>query len=109
MDRFLAGAWGRGLLLEYVVLEVVTVLLVRGKLSVAARVGRLLLEAEELEFVPCSDLFALTMERFSNQAGTCLSFADAAIEEVARSRAEGQILSFDEEFRKLSGLRINPE
>ena len=44
------------------------------------------------------------MERFSNQAGTRLSFADATIMGVARSRADGLILSFDEEFRKVAGL-----
>jgi len=41
---------GRGLLLEYVFLEVATVLLVRRDLGVVARVGRLLLDAEELDF-----------------------------------------------------------
>ena len=50
------------------------------------------------------DLFLETMERFSNQAGTRLSFADATIMGVARSRADGLILSFDEEFRKVAGL-----
>lgn len=109
MDQFLADRWGRGLLLEYVFLEIVTVLLARRDLSVATRVGRLLLDADELEFVPCSDLFAQILNRFSYQADTRLSFADAAIEEVARSRADGYLLSFDEEFRKLSGLHVNPE
>jgi predicted nucleic acid-binding protein len=109
MDRFLSGTWGRGLLLEYVFLEIMTVLLLRRDLAVAARVGRILLEAEELEFVPCSDLFLPTLDRFSNQGGTRLSFADAAIASVAHSRADGLLLSFDEEFRQISGLRVNPE
>jgi predicted nucleic acid-binding protein len=109
MDRFLAGTWGKGLLLEYVYLEIMTVLLLRRDLSVATRVGRILLDAEELEFVPCSDLFIETMAIFSNQGGTRLSFADATIASVARSRAGGLILSFDEEFRKIAGLRVNPE
>jgi uncharacterized protein len=109
MDRFLSGTWGRGLLLEYVFLEIMTVLLLRRDLAVATRVGRILLEAEELEFVPCSDLFLPTMESFSNQGRTRLSFADAAIASVAQSRADGLLLSFDEEFRRISGLRINPE
>jgi predicted nucleic acid-binding protein len=109
MDRFLAGTWGRGLLLEYVYLEIMTVLLLRRDLSVAARVGRILLDAAELEFVPCSDLFIETIESFSSQSGTRLSFADAAIASIARSRADGLILSFDEEFRKIAGLRVNPE
>ena len=42
---------------EYVFLEIVTVLLVRRDLEAAVRVGQLLLEAQELEFVLCSDLF----------------------------------------------------
>jgi predicted nucleic acid-binding protein len=108
MDRFLAGEWGKGLLLEYIFLEIVTVLLVRRDHAVAARVGRILLDAAELEFVPCSDLFVETMQDFSIQAGTRLSFADAAMLGVARSRADGLILSFDEEFRKISGLHVNP-
>ena len=109
MHRFLAGAWGQGLLLEYVYLEIVTVLLVRRDLSIATRIGRVLLHAAELEFVPCSDLFLETVEAFSTQAGTRLSFADAAIAGVARSRADGRILSFDEEFKKVSDLHINPD
>jgi predicted nucleic acid-binding protein len=108
MDRFLAGEWGKGLLLEYVFLEIVTVLLVRRDHSVAARVGQILLNASELEFVPCSDLFLETMRSFSSQAGTRLSFADSAIAAVARTQAGGLILSFDEEFRKISGLHMNP-
>jgi predicted nucleic acid-binding protein len=109
MDQFLAGTWGRGLLLEYVFLEIMTVLLLRRDLSVATRVGRVLLDAEELEFVSCSDMFIETMESFSSQGGTRLSFTDAAIATVARSRADGLLLSFDEEFRKIAGLRVNPE
>jgi predicted nucleic acid-binding protein len=35
MERFLNGEWGRGLLLEYVFLEVATVLLIRRDLAVA--------------------------------------------------------------------------
>jgi predicted nucleic acid-binding protein len=108
MDRFLSGEWGKGLLLEYVFLEIMTVLLVRRDHSVATRVGRILLDAKELEFVPCSELFLEVMQSFSNQAGTRLSFTDAAIIVVARSRTDSLILGFDEEFRKIAGLRVNP-
>lgn len=86
MERFLRGEWGRaGLLLEYVFLEVATVLLVRRGPS---RVGPLLLEAAELDFVPRSDLFAEAFETFVGQGSTRLSFADAAIAHVARLRAD---------------------
>jgi hypothetical protein len=81
---------------------------VRRDHSVAARVGRVLLDADDMEFDPCSDLFLETVQNFSNQAGTRLSFTDIAIADVARSRAGGLILSFDGEFRKITGLRTNP-
>lgn len=109
MEDFLAGTWGQGLLLEYVFLEIVTVLLVRRDLAVATRVGSILLDAEELEFVPCSDLFLNAFKNFSTQPGTRLSFADAAIVEVARARADGRILTFDEEFHRIDGLRLLPD
>lgn len=109
MDDFLEGKWGSGLLLEYVFLEVVTVLLVRRNLSVAQRAGRILLEARELDFVPCSDFFQQTAEVFSSQAATRLSFTDAAITAVARNRCGGLLLTFDEEFRKVTELRPLPE
>jgi predicted nucleic acid-binding protein len=109
MERFLAGEWGRGLLLEYVFLEVATVLLVRRNLEVAARVGTLLIQAIELDFVPCSDLFSDAFEVFTRQAGTRLSFADAAIAYVAQERTNGLVLTFDEEFSKLPGIRIPAE
>lgn len=105
MDRFLRGEWGRGLLLEYVFLEVATVLIVRRDLAVATRVGRLLLEADELEFIPCSDLFTETLDTFAGQGSTRLSFADAAIARVARQRAAGMVLTFDEELGKAAGIR----
>jgi predicted nucleic acid-binding protein len=109
MDRFLNGTWGRGLLLEYVFLEVVTVLMVRRDVSVASRVGGLLLDAAELELVPCSDIFQKTVKAFGAQKDTRLSFTDTAIAVVAKARAEGRILTFDEEFRKLSAVRVYPE
>lgn len=109
MDQFLAGTWGKGLLLEYVFLEVTTVLLLRRDLLVAKKAGRILLDAVELEFVPCSDIFLDTVDGFSKQKGTKLSFVDVAIAVVARNRADGFLLSFDEEFRKVAGLHVFPQ
>ena len=84
-----------------------TVLLVRRDLAVAARVGTLLLDADELDFVPCSDLFAGAFETFIHQGSTRLSFADAAIVHAARALAGGLVLTFDEEFGKVSSpLRV---
>jgi predicted nucleic acid-binding protein len=106
MERFLNGEWGHGLLLEYVLLEVATVLLVRRDLEAATRVARILLEAEELEFVPCSDLFMETFRTFAGQGNTRLSFVDAGIAHVARQRAAGLVLTFDDELRKANAIRV---
>jgi predicted nucleic acid-binding protein len=72
-------------------------------------VGRLLLDADELDFVPCSDLFSDAFEMFTHQKSKRLSFADAAIAHVAQERAGGLILTFDEEFRNLRGIRVPGE
>ena len=109
MDQFLTGKWGKGLLLEYVVLEVTTVLLIRRDHMTAVRVARILLDSEELELVPCSDIFLDTFEDFAKQQETHLSFADTAISVVARNRAAGLVLSFDDEFRRIPGLQTIPE
>ncbi|HEY6341425.1 MAG TPA: PIN domain-containing protein [Bryobacteraceae bacterium] len=106
MERFLNGEWGRGLLLEYVFLEVATVLLIRRDLAVAARVGRLLLDADELDFVPCSGLFSDALQMFTQQANTRLSFVDSSVAHVARERARGLVLTFDEAFSKVPGIRV---
>jgi predicted nucleic acid-binding protein len=108
MREFLDGRWGKGLLPEYVFLEVVTVLLVRRDLATAVRTGRLLLEAQELEFVPCSDVFLDAVQLFGSQKKTSLSFADVAIAVIARTHADGQVLTFDGGFRKMKGLRPEP-
>lgn len=108
MREFLHGRWGKGLLPEYVFLEVVTVLLVRRDLATAVRTGGLLLEAQELEFVPCSDIFLDAVHLFGSQKNTSLSFADAAIAVIAQTRADGQVLTFDAGFRKIKGLRPAP-
>jgi predicted nucleic acid-binding protein len=108
MNEFLTGKWGRGLLLEYVFLEAVTVMLNRRGFETAARVGELLLESEQLEFVPCSDFFTEAVGEFNQQKNTKLSFADAAICVAARSKAAGRLLTFDVEFRKIPGLQVYP-
>lgn len=105
-DEFLDGRWGNGLLLEYVYLEVVTVLLTRAGAAVAVKAGGDLLESKEFEFVPCSELFAETVRNFNDQQNTRLSFTDIAIATVALKRADGLVLTFDEEFRKLPAIRL---
>lgn len=108
MDALLSGRWGRALLLEYVFLEVVTVLLVRRGLETAREVADILERAAELDFVPCSELFEDALGVFRNQRGTSLSFADAALVAAARRHRVPRIATFDEDFRAVRGLTIVP-
>lgn len=108
MVHLAAGKWGRVLLLEYVFLEVVTVLLARRGHDVAVDVGRKLLEAEEVDFVPCSELFVDALREFTDQRTRTLSFVDAAIVVAAKIHAAGHVATFDEDFREVAGLTVIP-
>ena len=109
MTSLLQGQWGQALLLEYVFLEVVTVLLARRGLAVASEVGTKLLQAREVEFVPCSELFVEALETFREQAAERLSFTDAAIVTVARRQTPGFVATFDADFRGLEGISVIPD
>ena len=108
MVGLVSGQWGRGVLLEYVFLEVVTVLLARRDLSTAVSVGSILLQARELDFFPCSDFFLDTVETFRSQGSRALSFTDSAIVTVARRNPPGYVGTFDNDFRDLPGVTVVP-
>ena len=108
MERLIAGDWGPAVLLEYVFLEVVTVVLARRGHGSAVRVGTALLEAAEIQFLPCSELFAETLNAFRAQPAGVLSFTDAAIVVVAERR-QAPVLTFDQDFRTVRGLQILPQ
>lgn len=108
MDDIIAGKWGQALLLEYVLLEVATVLLARRGLSVASDVASVLLQAREVDFVPCSEIFLDTLETFRHQSGTALSFTDAAIVTAARRFGTATVATFDREFAKIKSITVVP-
>ena len=109
MVQLVGGRWGQALLLEYVFLEVATVLLARRGHAVATDVATALLAAREVEFVPCSDLFLETLATFRDPAQERLSFADAAIVTVARRHAPGLVATFDADFRGVKGVSVVPQ
>jgi predicted nucleic acid-binding protein len=108
MESLMTGEWGAALLLEYVFLEVVTVLLGRRGLDVAARVATVLLQARDVEFVPSSDMFLDVMETFRAQRHGRLSFTDCAIVTVARTRDARFVATFDRDLRQVEGLVVVP-
>ena len=108
MNDLALGKWGRALLLEYVVVEVATVMLMRRNLNVARSVASILLQAREIDFVPCSELFLDSLEAFRNQVGTEFSFVDAAIIAAAHRYQARHIATFDREFARLKGITVVP-
>ena len=100
--------WGQTLLLEYVFLEVVTVVLGRRNLAAASRVVSTLLGARELNFVPCSDFLLETVETFCGQGTSKISFADAAVVTVARQHNAPGATS-DQGFLALDQVDVIPE
>lgn len=109
MVQLVAGQWGRALLLEYVFLEVVTVLLARRGHEAATRVATALLQAREVDFVPCSELFLDTLATFRDQPKGRWSFTDAAIVTVAQRSKPGRVATFDKDFRGVRKLAVIPE
>jgi len=105
MDHLARGEWGEAILLEYVVVEVVTVIAARREHHPAVSVGDRLIGNRDLEFVPCSRLFSSAFEVFRSEHS--LSFVDAAIVAVARSR-EARVATFDRDFAAIEELEIVP-
>ena len=108
MQGLLHGEFGRLLLIEYVFVEVVTVLLARRGHRTALDVAETLLDAEEMDFQPCSELFPAAMREFHARSATGLSFADAAIVAAARRHGAGFIATFDRGFREIEGITPIP-
>lgn len=102
------GRWGEALLLEYVFLEVVTVVRALRDLATALAVGASLLDSREFHFVPCSDLFLAALDQFRNQAKDALSFTDAAIVAAARENEAHHIATYDRGFATVDGIELVP-
>lgn len=108
MDRLLAGEWDDILLLEYVLLEVLTVLRMRLDLPTAVGVGETLLRSREVRFVPSSDIFLRAFDTFRHERQAELSFVDAAIVAVARQHGPAHVATFDAGFARVDGVTMVP-
>ena len=73
-----AGEYGIGVISEFVISEVTTVLALRKSMDAAKEVGNVLLEATEIEIMKASEVFDRTWDIFGNQENTELSFVDAS-------------------------------
>lgn len=109
MERIVSNEWGNPVLLEYVFLEVVTVLLSRRGLNKAVEIGAVLLDAREVRFVPCSEIFLDSWRTFLTQRSRRLSFTDAALAAVGKQRGIESIATFDQGFYDVNGLKPVPD
>ncbi len=108
MAHLVAGTWGRALLPEYVFLEIVTVLRSRRGRDVATQAGNVLLDARDVDFVPCSDLFLAAWGVLQSEPAGQLSLTDAAVVALARREKPGFVATFDEDFRGVGGVEVVP-
>ena len=108
MPDLIGGGFGRLLLLEYVFLEVVTVLLARCGHAIAVDTADTLLNAHEVDFLSCSELFQSALDVFRTTPAARLSFTDAAIVAAARQHETEFVATFDDGFRRIEGLTLVP-
>ncbi len=108
MSSFADGVWGKGLLLEHVFLETVSVLKRKRSTVDAIEAGYFLRRAHQFEFVPCSDHFLAFWNEYQSDYLSTLSFIDTAVAVMARQRAGGKVLTFDRGFRNVPGIQVLP-
>ncbi len=109
MQRFTAGTWGKGLLLEHVFVETISVIKRKLNPVAAIQAGGILRRSHQLEFVPASENFLGYWNEFQSDYLSPLSFVDHAIAVTARERAGGKVLTFDRALRGLPGIIALPE
>ena len=91
------------IVLEYVVLELATVLAAKGGIDIAKEGVESLLQSEQVEFLPCSQLFSMALYRMFNQKTYQLSFVDSALLTCLEAKHAEKIVTFDEVLAKQAG------
>ncbi|SNQ60971.1 type II toxin-antitoxin system VapC family toxin [Candidatus Methanoperedens nitratireducens] len=101
-----AGDYGVGVISEFVLSEVATVLALRKSMETAKEVGNILLEAREIEIMKASEVFERSWEIFSEQENTGLSFVDASNLACMEIRKIRKIATFDKDFIKIKSVEV---
>ncbi|PWB53715.1 MAG: hypothetical protein C3F06_05700 [Candidatus Methanoperedenaceae archaeon] len=101
-----AGEYGIGVISEFVLSEVTTLLALRKSMEAAKEVGTVLLEAKEIKIMKASEVFERTWEIFSNQKDTALSFVDASNLACMELRKIRKIETFDGDFLKMIAVEV---
>ncbi len=101
-----AGAYGMGVISEFVFSEVTTVLALRKSMDAAREVGNILLEAREIEIMKASEVFEKSWGIFTHQENTGLSFTDASNLACMEMRGIKKIATFDKDFVKIKSVEV---
>lgn len=105
LEAVFEGRWGPPLVPELVVSEILTVVLARAGIEDASEAGRHLLEADDLEIVPCTRYMHEAFEVFRRQRGRKLSFTDCTIVAIARTEGIRHVATFDRALGRIRGIR----
>lgn len=100
------GKYGRGVISEFVFLEVTTVIALRKNIDAAKEVGNVLLNAKEIEIMKASDIFESAWEIFTSQENTALSFVDASNLACMEYMKIKKIATFDKDFPKIHSVEV---
>lgn len=108
MEDLDAGRWGRGILPEYVFLEILTVLGRRTNPKKAADIGRLLLKQREIEFVRCARYLPEALGIFRGQDSMKIGLVDATVVAIARGLDDPNVATFDRALAARDDVRVLP-
>ena len=84
---------------EYVILELSTILAMRGDIQDARQAITSLLESEEVRFIPCGSFFSVTLETMLSQKKFKLSFVDCSVLVLLETGEAEKLVSFDAELK----------
>jgi predicted nucleic acid-binding protein len=102
------GRYAGGLVTDYIVLEIVTVVKRLMGHDAAVETGEALLGAGDITVMRSTQLFPHAWREFKARSGTDLSFVDASSLAAMKLAGVTRIATFDREFRKVKGIEVVP-
>ncbi len=100
------GRYGKGIISEFIFIEVTTVLALKRNLQSAKEVGIILLNAADIEIIKASDVFEKSWNIFINQRNTKFSFVDASNLACMELKEIKNIATFDKDFLKIKSVKV---
>jgi len=106
INRLVAGIYRKGIISEFILAEVTTVIALRLNRDAAIETGDILLKAKQIEIIKASDVFGNAWDIFKNQTNTRLSFVDASNLACMELINIDKIATFDKDFLKIKTVTV---